>query len=136
MADDLDQALAGVDFVAQDLADFAWRGGKDFLKDRCVAQPVRIAATRLRIWRNSVETKQIKTDGWFMNLLDPNAGRLNYERSRCFVRITRERGSGQSRRSQLMKTCRSSQRAIAPFPLRVQRQAPLWSKGTSCFRSP
>jgi hypothetical protein len=38
LADDLDEALAGVDLVAQDLAQVAWPGAKGFLKDGRVAQ--------------------------------------------------------------------------------------------------
>ena len=38
LADDLDEALAGVDLVAQDLAKVAWFGAEDFLKDGLVAQ--------------------------------------------------------------------------------------------------
>ena len=38
-ADDLDQALAIVDLVAQDLPQIAGFGAEDFLEDGCVTQP-------------------------------------------------------------------------------------------------
>ena len=35
----MDEALAGVDLVAKDLAEVTGLGAEDFLNDRCVAQP-------------------------------------------------------------------------------------------------
>jgi hypothetical protein len=39
LANDLNQALAGVDLVAEDLAEVAWLGAEDFLNDGRVTQP-------------------------------------------------------------------------------------------------
>jgi hypothetical protein len=39
VTDDLDEALAGVDLVAEDLAEVAGLGAEDFLNDGRVAQP-------------------------------------------------------------------------------------------------
>jgi hypothetical protein len=68
LADDLNKALAGVDLVAEDLAEVAGFGAKDFLNDGGVPHSrVRMEATRLRVCRNSGETQEIKTDGRFMD---------------------------------------------------------------------
>jgi hypothetical protein len=63
LAHDLDEALAGVDLVAENLSEVAWLCAKDFLNDG----RVRMAATQLRVCRNSGETQEIKTDGWFID---------------------------------------------------------------------
>jgi hypothetical protein len=39
LTDDLDEALAGVDLVAQNLAEVPGLGAKDFLDDGCVTEP-------------------------------------------------------------------------------------------------
>ena len=61
LADDLDEALAGVDLVAQDLAEVAWLGAGDFLEDGRVPQPCKDGGDATAFWRNSGETKEIKT---------------------------------------------------------------------------
>jgi hypothetical protein len=68
-ADDLDEPLAGVDLVAEDLAKVTWLGAEYFLNDGRIAKPCKDgadAAACLRVCRNSGETQEIETNGWFI----------------------------------------------------------------------
>ena len=67
LADDLDEAPAGVDLVAEDLAEVTGLGAEDLLNDGRITQPCKDGGDAAGVCRNSGETQEIKTGGWFMD---------------------------------------------------------------------
>jgi hypothetical protein len=71
LADDLDEDLAGVDLIAQDLAEVAWLGAEDFLKDGRVAQPCKDGRDATLYLVKLRRDAGDKYDDWLMEPLDP-----------------------------------------------------------------
>ena len=71
LADDLDEALAGVDLVAQDLAEVALLGAEDFLKGGRVAQPCKDGSDATAYLAKLRRDAGDKDDDWLIEQLAP-----------------------------------------------------------------
>jgi hypothetical protein len=58
MADHLDEARAGVDLVAEDLAKVTGLGSEDFLKNRRVGEPGKDVGNFARVWRKTARRRR------------------------------------------------------------------------------